>query len=134
MKLKNYQLDVLAKVLNYPMTFKKSRVKNKFLTEVYQNIELMEKDRKVIIDKLCKKDNDKKPILKDNRFTFTDSNLEKFNKEYAILSKEEVELPNLSTEIITMIENSSVEMDDIKGDTLILEEILKPKSKEEKAV
>jgi len=127
MKIKNYQLEPLHKVLSYGMKFTLSRVRNKFLAVVVEKIQEKEKGRMEIITKLCKKDKEGKPIMENDHYGFTEVNLAKFNKEYQILQLEDNEI-ELKGDIVQMIENSTAVIDDAnpatKGYTNIIEEVL----------
>ena len=128
MKIKNYQLEPIHKVLSYGMIFTKSRIRNKFIATLMDAIKTREEARLEIIHGLCKKNKDKSPVIENDNFAFTPENLDKFNKEFQILQNEDNEI-EMKGDIIEIIEASTAVMDDKKGETIIVEEVLEEYAK-----
>lgn len=124
--VKNMNLSVLIKILDYPMTFTQSRLKRRFVGLVMPYFEAMEKDRLEICERLSKKDEEGKPVIIDERYQFPDEVKEEYNIEIQKLFGEEcvIDVPSamrsdiggiihmieLSTVILTPEENGQVEM------------------------
>lgn len=129
LNLKNYQLNVIGKALNYPMKFQTGRVKNQFVKLLAEKAELMEKSRIEMLKQLCEKDTDGKEIIEANNYKFTEKNQKKFNEEYEKLVQEVCSidiLPSLEpviSEVKQMINNSTVELQSYEVNTI--EEVLK---------
>jgi len=137
--LKNYQLDSLIKVVGYPMPFVKGRIKNRFMTPIIEKAREVEKNRLEIINTLCEKDKDGKPLIEGNAFKLSDENKEKWQKEYEKMMKEDCIIdvtPSFKLDlgpIKDIINQSPVILDDQQ--TIVMEEIMtaieliKPKTK-----
>lgn len=128
LKLKNYTLETLAKVVDYPMAFQRGRVKNRFMKIVIEKLQAVEKNRIEIIKELAEKDKDGEPIIEENAYKLSDENKVKWQKEYQKLMSEDciIDLvPSLKVdigEIKSIINNSSVVLDSMQ--TAIIEEIV----------
>lgn len=70
LKIQNGHLSLLPKVLKYPMPFAQGRMVNRFLRLVSIEVEELEKNRIELCNKLCLKDENEQPILKDERYQF----------------------------------------------------------------
>ncbi len=88
--IKNFQLDSMFKVMNYPMNFQRGRVKNKFLGILRDKHQVVNNSRLEILNDLSEKDEEKKtPILENGQYKLSDENRLKFNDEYTKLMNEE---------------------------------------------
>lgn len=112
--LKNYQLNTIGKVLNYPLAFQLGRVKNRFIRVLSDKNSLIEGSRQEMAKDLSDKDDTRIPLTENGQYKFTKENLEKFNEEYTKLMNEDCIIdvgPALEADIPTikqMINNSAV--------------------------
>lgn len=127
--LKNYQLKTFVEALDYSMPFAKGRVKNRFVSILIPKMQAMEKNRLEILNELCEKDKDGKPITENGQYKLTEKNQTKWNEEYNKMMMEECIIdvtPSVKSDLGTIkdiINNSTV---DLKTEQItILEEIIK---------
>lgn len=126
--IKNAHVLSFAKVIDYPMPFQKSRVKNRFLKLLGEKANVMEKSRMEIINTLAEKDAGGKLVLEGNEYKFSAENRPKFTEEYNKLIEEECIIDILPSsekdipEIKSMINISTVELS--RMETELVEEIL----------
>jgi len=124
LKLKNMDLNIIGKALNYPMKFQQGRVKNRFIKLLADKAELMEKSRQEMLKELCKKGEDGNPIQDKGQYTFTPENQKKFGEEYSKLVNEEVlidVLPSFEPDLPVvkqMLNNSQVELEAFEVETI----------------
>lgn len=124
-KIKNRELHPVIKTLTYEMPFKDSRIKNRIIDTLIKEYDKYEKNRIDIVTKFADKDESGKFIFVDSIdekgnikkiYSFSDENLESFNKEYEILVNEEVCIdmtPSVQTYFVRLkefIENSPVKI------------------------
>jgi len=84
-----------------------SRVRDAFMKKVATELDTFYADRKKIYEKFCDKDEQGKPIITDDKYTFLNANMEELNKELQTLADEEVEIPtDKSEEIKSFIEKT----------------------------
>ena len=124
LKVKNVDLNIIGKALNYPMKFQQGRVKNRFISLLAEKAQIMEKNRKEILEGLCDKDDKGVPVVENGQYKFSAENQAKVGEEYNKLIQEEVLidiLPSLEVDIPTikqMINNSPVELEAFEVDTV----------------
>jgi len=126
MKIQKKYLKLLLETLSSSkQKFAVARIRDEFASTVAQEYQKYEKQRIALCDELCIKDKDKKPLLKDDKYQFTEKNGEKWQKEYIILNNEEVDLPLKSVDIKTIkkvVEDTSYEPE--IGEAKIIDEII----------
>jgi hypothetical protein len=128
LNLKNYQLNTLTKAIDFSMSFAKSRVKNRFLTILAPKLQAIEKSRLEILNELCDKDKDGKPVMNKEGFQLSDKNRKKWDEEYNKLMMEECIIdvtPSLKADLGTIkdiLNTSTVEVS--TQQTVILEEVM----------
>lgn len=128
MKIKNKQLDIVFKIVNYPMKFSLARKRDNFLKALGEKIDAKNNDIEKLYKEYCIKDEKGNPVIQDNRYQFDDSVLEDLNKDFAEIMNEDVEIPHEPI-INDIIVNSNVELE--VGEGLVMEEILANKNKTE---
>lgn len=141
--IRNYALQDIMKVLEYPMPFQKSRVKNRFMQVLSEKSSTLEKNRIEILNGLCEKDKDGKAlteIVKDkdgndvSGFKISDENKIKWNEEYQklVIEKNIIDItPSLKADLSVIkeiINNSPVDL--TKEESLVVEEFITSLNKE----
>lgn len=141
--IRNYALQDIMKVLDYPMPFQKSRVKNRFMQILSEKASTLEKNRIEILNGLCEKDENGKAlteIVKDaegndvSGFKISDENKVKWNEEYQklVIEKNIIDLtPSLKADLSVIkeiINNSTVNL--TREESLVVEEFIISLSKE----
>ena len=85
MKVKNIQLvnsiGVLNKLLTCELNIKTQFNLDKNVKEIDKILESYNASRKKLIEKYCDKDEENKPLIINNQYTFKE-NLDEFNKEF----------------------------------------------------
>ena len=85
MKVKNYEIEQSIEVINKILGSKLSVVTffnlKKNIEEINKILNSFKDSRQKLINEYCDKDEDGKPVIKDNKYIFTD-NQEKFNEEF----------------------------------------------------
>ena len=85
MKIKNFEIEQSVEVINKILSSKLSVVTffnlKKDTDEITKILNSLKDARQKIIDEYCDKDEEGKPVIKDNKYIFTD-NQEKFNEEF----------------------------------------------------
>jgi len=128
LNLKNYQLQTLTKAIDFSMPFAKSRVKNRFLTILGPKLQMIEKSRLEILNELCDKDKDGKPVMNKEEFKLSDKNRKKWDDEYNKLMMEDCIIDVTSSlkadlgTIKDILNTSTVEVS--TQQTVILEEVI----------
>jgi len=105
MQIKKKILEPLLKTLQGTeglLDFRTSRIRDKFVLELIEITNRFLKDKSKIINLFCKRDENDKPIMIDNKFQFKEEDIEEINKELVTLyeEKENIEFPEEITEII----------------------------------
>ena len=101
MNVKKQHLETLYLVVKGTeniLNLSESRKRDTFLKPLTEALETFYKERKVIYEKFCDKNEDGTPNIVENRYTF--QNAEEVNKELTILLEETVELPPLEVSIL----------------------------------
>lgn len=101
MNVKKQHLETLYLVVKGTeniLNLSESRKRDTFLKPLTEALETFYKERKVIYEKFCDKNEDGTPNIVENRYTF--QNAEEVNKELTILLEETVELPSLEVSIL----------------------------------
>jgi len=126
LKLKNYQLRPLYKVLDYPKNFAQSRSLSKFLDVLNPQVKMIEDSRQKIIKSLCINDDKNKPVIENDQYVFTPENREIFNKEFFDLQNEDFTVifpdDNVINSVIHMINSSPAEL--IQQEAMVVSEIV----------
>lgn len=126
--LKNHHLNLIKKVMSYPMKFQKGRIRNRFLGIIDEKWNEMEKSRMEIVESFCEKDADGKSVVEQNVFKILPEKRAGFDKEFLALLNENVMIDVLPSwerdlgEIKQIIIDSNVELEEVE--TLYLEEAL----------
>ena len=126
--IKNYHLATFMKVLDYPMAFAKGRVKNRLMSILAQKAQALEKNRIEILNTLCDKDKDGKPVMEKGSFKLSDKNKKKWDEEYQKMMMEDCIIdvtPSIKSDLGPLkdiINTSTVELD--TQQTVIVEEII----------
>lgn len=136
--IKNYQINTLITALNYTMPFSKGRVRNRFITILSTKAQEVEKNRMEILNGVCEKGEDGKPIVDKNEYKLTDEARKKFGEEYAKLMNENCIIDVTASlkmdlgPIKDMINNSKSELNidqtKVVEDVLAAFEVTKPKA------
>lgn len=112
--IKNKNLGIVGKTLEYPMAFAQGRVKRRFMNIITPHYDEMEKSRLEICKKFADKDKKGEPKIVDNKFVFSTKNQEEFSNEIDSLFNEEITIDvpqQVSSEVQvlrSLIENSPV--------------------------
>jgi len=116
MTLKKGLLTVFYKTISggKPVKFSVARVRDVLIRKVFDELHTYENDRKKIYEAYCNKDENEKPIITNNSYSFmkdtpeaTKEAVESVQKELEILNNEEVEIPVANQPIIKdCIENT----------------------------
>lgn len=112
LKIKNKYLIGLANWLNeQDLPGKLSRERNRFVETLSEAFQEVEKERMKLIEKHSKKDENEKPIIKDNRYEL--KNDEEFNKEFLELMDDEflLDMTPVNQLRIKMMKNIILETD-----------------------
>lgn len=134
-KLKNSNLTgtntnrgVLIKAISYNMPFQRARIKNRFIAVLMAKQNEINENRVTILNEICEKDADNKPILESGQYKLSDENSKKFQEEFQKLMEEDCIIdvaPSMEkdiSDIKSMIHASPVELNEVE--TAQLEEIL----------
>lgn len=96
MKILKKQLEVLflsLKGTENVLTLAESRIRDSFIKQVASELDTFYADRKKIFEKFCIKDEDGKPLVKNDQYNFENEVLEELNAEITTLLNEEVSIP-----------------------------------------
>jgi hypothetical protein len=123
LNFKNYQLELLSKMLDVPLHSEKARARNRFFKVVQPKIQTKNTEHDALLVKYGKKSDKEK-----NQFTIKPESLEKFSAEIKKLNNEPCIidlLPSVKADmpaIKDILKNSKVEMN--ITETEIYEEIM----------
>lgn len=124
MKLQKKYLELFYKCLGGYKTDKlaEARIRDSFMKTLAESVDAFIKDRNVIYEKFCEKNEDGSPLIKDNKYNFPREVITDLNQELIILLDEEVEMTP-DEKIKEFVENTKYETE--AGETLAIDEILK---------
>lgn len=121
MNVKKQHLETLYLVVKGTeniLNLSESRKRDAFMKRLTEALETFYKERKVVYEKLCDKNEDGTPSIIENRYTF--QNAEEVNKELTTLLEETVELPPFEVSILEKTEYKPK-----IGEAEIIDEIIK---------
>ena len=119
MKLTNKQIlesrVAIQKVLNNDLSVRTQFKLNKNVAELNNIISIYEDSRQKIIEKYCDKDEEGKPIIENNCFTFRKKN-EEFNKDFNDLNsiENEINIEKLTLDELEDVKLNNAEFNSIK--------------------
>jgi len=118
MKIKKSLLETVYVSLDYPIkNFSKARVRDGFTSLLMGQIKTYYSERTKILEELCIKDEEGKPIKEKDQYTFTPENEVQAIKEVEILNNEETSI-EITKDIKELIENSQADLRTGMAETL----------------
>lgn len=109
---------ILADFANKKLPYKLAYAISKNLAKFQEEVEIIEKNRKGLIDNYAVKDDNGEPVIEDNQYKIEDGKIDEFNVEFQSFMTTETEI-----DIFTVPE-SVLETDDSRFDILTVAQIV----------
>lgn len=99
MKISKKHLELLALLVKeVELNLADARVRDSVFKQLVDHITEFGEAKKKIIETFCNKDEDGKPLIEDNKYSFKTEVIDDLNKEFDVLVGEEVEIKLDSTD------------------------------------
>ncbi len=93
MKISKKYLELLAILIKEAeLNLSDARLRDSVFKQLVSHLEDFGEAKKKIIETFCNKDEEGKPLIEDNKYSFKTEVIENLNKEFDVLVQEEVEL------------------------------------------